>query len=129
MVLTVKHFKNHQKKCGPFGASILTMRNLQPLAIQEETGGLMVCGLPGHYRLLSRYPGYALQVKLGTIRENVDFTAVVCFILEKGLGFFGVSSGFPKSPWVSILNHMGLSENSVQLHPMVLLIIIPTKWL
>lgn len=62
------------------------------LAIQEETGGLMVC-LPGHYRLLSRYPGYALQVKLGTIRENVDLTAVVCFILEKGLGiggFFGV---------------------------------------
>ena len=25
--------------------------------------------------------------------------------------------------------HMGLSENSVPLHPMVLLIIIPTKWL
>ena len=52
----------------------------------------------------------------------MDLTAVVCFILEKGMGIFGnwgflmVSSGFPKSPWVSILNHMGLSENSVPLH-------------
>jgi len=65
----------------------------------------MVCGLPGHYRLLSRYPGYALQVKLGTIRENVDFTAVVCFILEKGLGIFGnwgVSYGFFGLPQVTM---------------------------
>ena len=31
--------------------------------------------------------------------------------------------------YLDIYNHMGLSENSVPLHPMVLLIIIPTKWL
>ena len=30
------------------------------------------------------------------------------------------------APW---MYHMGVSENSVPLHPMVLLIIIPTKWL
>ena len=30
---------------------------------------------------------------------------------------------------VTIYIYMGLSENSVSLHPMVLLIIIPTKWL
>ena len=30
---------------------------------------------------------------------------------------------------VTIYIYMGLSENSVPLHPMVLLIIIPTKWL
>ena len=38
------------------------------------------------------------------------------------------------SPWLSSgmfrdTLHMGLSENSVPLHPMVLLIIIPIKWL
>ena len=30
---------------------------------------------------------------------------------------------------VIVIGYMGLSENSVPLHPMVLLIIIPTKWL
>ena len=36
---------------------------------------------------------------------------------------------YPRLDWTSIPCNMGLSENSVPLHPMVLLIIIPTKWL
>ena len=34
-----------------------------------------------------------------------------------------------KDAEMSATSHLGLSENSVPLHPMVCLIIIPTKWL
>ena len=34
----------------------------------------------------------------------------------------------PSIPWRTV-SHMGVSENSVPLNPMVLLIIIPIKWL
>jgi hypothetical protein len=40
-----------------------------------------------------------------------------------------VSSSIPILSHQSTLKHMGLSENSVPQNPMVLLIIIPTKWL
>ena len=39
------------------------------------------------------------------------------------------SDDVPVKITISANRHMGFSENSVPLHPMVLLIIIPTKWL
>ena len=51
-------------------------------------------------------------------------SAVPCAIVPPNL--FVVAGMWPSNEsWL----HVGLSENSVPLHPMVLLIIIPTKWL